>query len=298
MSVDLSAFFGEAGVLGAVVDGKWQATHGDEFTVENPADRSVLARVADATAEDVDGAVASARHAYDSVWRGTRPAERGRILSRVAAAIWREAGEFARLETLDTGKPLRQARSDVETAARYFDFYAGAADKIYGETIPGDGDYWTYTLREPYGVVAHITPWNSPISQMCRGIAPCLAAGNTVVVKPSEITPLSSLAAAPAVRRGGSAAGRLQRDRRPGRHHGRGAGGPPGRGAHRLHRFRTDGAGDPARGGRAHRRSESRTRRKVADDHPARRGSRPRPCRPGRWPSCVTRASRASPPRG
>ena len=196
MSVDLSAFFGEAGVLGAVVDGKWQATHGDEFTVENPADRSVLARVTDATAEDVEVAVASARHAYDSVWRGTRPAERGRILSRVAAAIWREAGEFARLETLDTGKPLRQARSDVETAARYFDFYAGAADKIYGETIPGDGDYWTYTLREPYGVVAHITPWNSPISQMCRGIAPCLAAGNTVVVKPSEITPLSSLAAA------------------------------------------------------------------------------------------------------
>ncbi len=196
MSVDLSAFFGEAGVLGAVVDGKWQATHGDEFAVENPADRSVLARVTDATAEDVDVAVASARHAYESVWRGTRPAERGRILSRVAAAIWREAAEFARLETLDTGKPLRQARSDVETAARYFDFYAGAADKIYGETIPGDGDYWTYTLREPYGVVAHITPWNSPISQMCRGIAPCLAAGNTVVVKPSEITPLSSLAAA------------------------------------------------------------------------------------------------------
>jgi acyl-CoA reductase-like NAD-dependent aldehyde dehydrogenase len=100
------------------------------------------------------------------------------------------------LETVDTGKPLSQSKSDVETSARYFEFYAGLADKIYGHTIPGDGDYWSYTMREPYGVVAHITPWNSPLSQMSRGVAPSLAAGNTVVVKPSEVTPLSTLVAA------------------------------------------------------------------------------------------------------
>jgi aldehyde dehydrogenase (NAD+) len=180
----------------AVVDGEWRPGGGEELTVENPADRSLLATLADATADDVDGAVRSARTAYREVWRVLGGPARGAILTAVAAAIRREADGLARLETLDTGKPLRQARSDVETAARYFAFYAGAADKVYGQTIPGEGDYWSYTLREPYGVVGHITPWNSPLSQMCRGIAPCLAAGNTVVVKPSEITPLSSLAAA------------------------------------------------------------------------------------------------------
>jgi aldehyde dehydrogenase (NAD+) len=185
-----------AQALGAVVDGSFQATHGETIVVENPADRTELARVVEATPDDVDAAVSSARRAYESVWRHVTPAERGRILFRIAAAIRAEADALARLETYDTGKPLRQARADVETAARYFEFYAGAADKIHGETIPPDGDYWTYTLREPYGVVAHITPWNSPVSQMCRGVAPCLAAGNVVVVKPSEITPLSSLAAA------------------------------------------------------------------------------------------------------
>jgi len=191
-----SPLLADAGALGAVVDGTFQTTHGEAIVVENPADRTELARVTEATLDDVDAAVASAKRAYASVWRGIAAAERGRILFRVANAIRREAEAFARLETYDTGKPLRQACADVETAARYFEFYAGAADKIHGETIPGDGTYWSYTLREPYGVVAHITPWNSPISQMCRGVAPCLAAGNTVVVKPSEITPLSSLAAA------------------------------------------------------------------------------------------------------
>jgi aldehyde dehydrogenase (NAD+) len=193
---DVAAYFASAVRLGAVIDGKEQSTAGEVLSVEDPARRIAIATVAEATDDDVDRAVASAHEAFRTTWRQVRPAERGRILARVAALLWREVPQLARLESLDTGKPLRQARSDVETAARYFDFYAGAADKIYGETIPGDGDYWSYTLREPFGVVAHITPWNSPISQMCRGIAPCLAAGNTVVVKPSEITPLSSLAAA------------------------------------------------------------------------------------------------------
>ncbi len=196
MDHDVAAYFDSNEALGAFIDGKSVSTSGELMSVEDPARGVPIATFTDAGADDVDRAVVSAHEAFRQSWRTIRPAERGRILARIAAMLWREAPGLARLESLDTGKPLRQARSDVETAARYFEFYAGAADKIYGETIPGDGDYWSYTLREPYGVVAHITPWNSPLSQMCRGVAPCLAAGNTVVVKPSEITPLSSLAAA------------------------------------------------------------------------------------------------------
>jgi acyl-CoA reductase-like NAD-dependent aldehyde dehydrogenase len=121
---------------------------------------------------------------------------RGRLLARMADTIREHADDLAVLETLDSGKPLAQARGDVETSARYFEYFAGVADKILGQTLPPMDGYWSYTLREPYGVVAHITPWNSPISQMCRGVAPCLAAGNTVVVKPSELTPLSTIATA------------------------------------------------------------------------------------------------------
>ncbi|HEX3590786.1 MAG TPA: aldehyde dehydrogenase family protein [Pseudonocardiaceae bacterium] len=189
-------FKGAGDPLGAVVDGAWSATGGDTVTVEDPATRAPLARFGDATESDVDNAVESAHRAYRNGWRDLGGVRRADILFAVADTIREHADALARLETYDTGKPLRQARSDVATAARYFAFYAGHADKIYGETIPGEGNYWSYTLREPYGVVAHVTPWNSPISQMCRGVAPSLAAGNTVVVKPSEITPLTSLVAA------------------------------------------------------------------------------------------------------
>ncbi len=177
-------------------NGSWHETGGERIPVEDPATLGEIATFGEATEQDVGLAVRAARRAYESAWRDIRGAARGRILARVAAALSRDAARLSRLEALDTGKPLRQARSDAETAARYFEFYSGVADKLYGSTIPGEGDYWSYTLREPYGVVAHVTPWNSPLSQMCRGVAPCLAAGNTVVVKPSEVAPLSSLAAA------------------------------------------------------------------------------------------------------
>jgi aldehyde dehydrogenase (NAD+) len=192
---DALEHFGFSEIASAFVGGSKLETRGERVSVEDPATERTIAVFADATDDDVAVAVASAKDAYVSTWRDTKGVVRSQILARIAAVLRREAPELARLETLDTGKPLRQARGDVETAARYFEFYAGAADKLYGQTIPGEGDYWSYTLREPYGVVAHITPWNSPISQMCRGVAPCLAAGNAVVVKPSEITPLSSLVA-------------------------------------------------------------------------------------------------------
>ncbi|UPJ79346.1 aldehyde dehydrogenase [Bradyrhizobium sp. 183] len=199
----LTRFFGTEAPRGAYLDGAARMTSGERIPVEDPSTTRILTEVAEATDAQVADAVASARRAFDTIWRDMRGPARATILFAIAAAIRAEAEHLAVLETLDTGKPLRQSRGDILYSARFFEFYAGVADKIYGETIPGEGDYWAYTLREPYGVVAHITPWNSPISLMCRGVAPCLAAGNTVVVKPSEIAPLSTLAAAALFTRAG-----------------------------------------------------------------------------------------------
>jgi aldehyde dehydrogenase (NAD+) len=161
-------------LTGAFIDGAAVPGNGDTFSIEDPASAKEIASLAEADAATVHDAVNSAQAAFSAWWK-LKGAARGRTLLAIASAIRRAADELAVLETVDTGKPLSQSKSDVETSARYFEFYAGVADKIYGETIPGDGDYWSYTLREPYGVVAHITPWNSPLSQMSRGVAPSLA---------------------------------------------------------------------------------------------------------------------------
>lgn len=184
--------------IGPFVDGEFLATSMEDtlLEVDDPASGRLLARVVDARPEAVDRAVASAEGAFRHDWSGRAPAERGRALAAVAAALREQAAPLSRLETLDTGKTLSQAKGDIETAARYFEFYAGAADKLLGETIPTRPDELVYTVREPWGVVGHVIPWNSPLSQMTRGVAPSLAAGNTVVVKPSELAPLTSLAAA------------------------------------------------------------------------------------------------------
>ncbi len=178
-----------------LIGGEWvEAASRETFETRDPATGEVVAAVPRAGAADVDRAVAAARRAVEGrAWRETTPAERGRILSRIAAGIRSRADELARLETLDTGKPLRQARTDVEVAARYFEFYAGAADKILGQVIPLGEGFLDYTLREPWGVCAQIIPWNYPIQIGARGIAPALAAGNAVVSKPAEETPLTAL---------------------------------------------------------------------------------------------------------
>lgn len=175
------------------VDGGWTTSPSRPYDVTDPADGARLAVAGHVTEEDLERAVAGAAATFARTWRPLRPRDRGRVLAACAAAIRDRAGDLARAETVDTGKPLSQARGDVEGAANYFEFYAGVADKLHGETIPLDGDHHAYTLREPFGVVAHVTPWNSPLGQGARGIAPSLAAGNTVVVKPSEMTPLSTL---------------------------------------------------------------------------------------------------------
>ncbi len=162
------------------------------FETTDPATGERIASVAEGTAADVDRAVGVAREAFEE-WRNVLPAERGRTLQRVAERIRDRSDELAELECRDQGKPVSQARGDVETAARYFEYYAGAADKLEGKSVPLGKDAVDFTERVPYGVSGQITPWNFPFSLAARGIAPALAAGNAVVVKPAPTTPLSTL---------------------------------------------------------------------------------------------------------
>ena len=171
-----------------------QASDGLTFDVFDPSSGDVLATVAKATKADVDRAVAAAHAALESkAWGGLAPAERGRIMLRIAQALRERAEELATLESRDNGKPLRQARTDVQVAARYFEFFAGIADKIMGETIPLGPGFLDYTIREPIGVSAQIVPWNYPIQIGARGVAPALAAGCAVVLKPSSEAPMTAL---------------------------------------------------------------------------------------------------------
>lgn len=171
------------------------SSSGEYREIRNPADATVLGEAPEAAVADVDAAVADAADGL-RVWTRMDPAERARVLARIAVVLRERKEEFAQLETLDNGKPITLARGDVEGSARYFEFFAGIADKINGLTIPLGSDYLSYTINEPYGVVAQILPWNAPLQQAARGLAPCLAAGNVAVVKPAEDTPFSTLALA------------------------------------------------------------------------------------------------------
>lgn len=183
---------------------------GQTYEDIDPSTGQVLAIVPRGTAADIDQAVEAARRAFESKpWSELAPAERGRIMLRIAALIRENAEELARLESMDNGKPLRQARTDVQVAARYFEFYGGVADKIMGTTIPLGPGFLDFTVREPMGVSGQIVPWNYPIQIGCRGIAPALAAGNTVVVKPSSEAPLTALRVAELALEAGLPAGVL-----------------------------------------------------------------------------------------
>ena len=168
------------------------AKSGETFDAIDPSTEQVLTPVARGYADDIDDAVAAAREAFRA-WRRVTPQERGRMLYRVARSLEERIDEFAELETLDTGKPLAHARGEISGCIGYLDYYAGAADKIHGETVPLGPDYLNYTVREPLGVTAHIVPWNVPLGMVCRSLAPALAAGNTAVIKPAEQTPLTAL---------------------------------------------------------------------------------------------------------
>ena len=164
---------------------------GEYLDTVDPATGDAFAAVAVADDTDVDRAVRAARDAFPA-WRDTDPAVRGRTLNRIAESIRDHADDLAAVESRDQGKPVSQARSDIVSAARYFEYYAGAVDKLEGTSVPVGTGQVDYTLREPYGVSAQIIPWNFPGNLFARGVAPALAAGNAAVVKPAPTTPLSA----------------------------------------------------------------------------------------------------------
>lgn len=180
---------------GLRIDGKASpALSGSTSLVLDPATNSPIAKVPSGAKEDVDAAVEAAQNAFEApTWHDLDPSKRGRLLWLLGQQVRDGFEELARLESLNVGKPLREAKGDVAYVYKLFEYYAGVADKIQGETIPVPGLRLDYTLREPLGVTAHIAPWNYPLLLACRGIAPALAAGNTVVLKPASLTPLTAL---------------------------------------------------------------------------------------------------------
>lgn len=177
------------------IGGSWVKPHsGRNYPVFNPALGQVLAHAPMGDSEDVKSAVDAAKRAFeDPAWRSIDPSKRGRILYKVSQILREKLGDFAKSETMNNGKPLGQAKGDIAMAARHFEYFAGLADKIQGNTIPVPGSRLDYTLKEPLGVTAHIVPWNYPLVMAARSIAPALAAGNTVVAKPASFTPITLL---------------------------------------------------------------------------------------------------------
>lgn len=170
------------------------AGSGRSFETLNPATGEVLAHVAEADAQDIDAAVRSSRAAFEGEWGQMRAADRGRLLLRLAELIQQNADELIRIESLNSGKPVSAIqRQDLPAVIDTLIYYAGMADKINGQVIPARSDALTYTIREPMGVVGAIVPWNFPLMIGMWKIAPALACGCTVVLKPAEITPLSAL---------------------------------------------------------------------------------------------------------
>src|SRR5271169_2954007 len=197
---NVEAFIGAPRQL--FIDGQWaDAASGKTFETPNPATSETLARVAEGDAADIDDAVRAARHALEhGPWGRMSPSARGRIIWRIGDLILEHLDELAQLESLDNGKPFAVARAaDVPLSADMFHYMAGWATKIEGNTIsisvpymPG-ANFHSYTLREPVGVVGQIVPWNFPLLMAAWKIAPALATGNTVVLKPAEQTPLTAL---------------------------------------------------------------------------------------------------------
>ncbi len=175
-------------ILNHFVNGKSVAPSEGAYTDKlDPRTGEVIAQVASGTKADVDAAVRAA-HAAFPAWRDMRPMDRGRIMLAMATAIRANIPKLAELESRETGKPLKQLPNELETTARYFEYYAGLVNIQHGETINVGAGLHSYTRREPFGVVGTILPWNVPLNQAARSISPAIAVGNTVVAKPSEDT--------------------------------------------------------------------------------------------------------------
>jgi len=171
-----------------LIGGRWQpASDGRTLDMISPSDGQAFASIARGARSDVDAAVVAARRAFEEgAWGRMTAVERGRLMAKLGEAILAHHEELAQLEARDCGKPMKQARADITAAARYFEFYGAAADKFHGETIPFLDGYMVTVLREPKGVTGHIIPWNYPAQMFGRSLAPALAMGNAVVMKPAE----------------------------------------------------------------------------------------------------------------
>jgi aldehyde dehydrogenase (NAD+) len=185
------------------------SSSGRTLPMIDPSDGNGYDEIQRGNADDVDQAVRAARRCYDSVWSKLSAAERGRLLMRLSHKVTEHAEELAMIEQRDCGKPTKQARADAAALARYFEFYAGACDKLHGETLPYQEGYSVFTWREPYGVVGNIIPWNYPMQIFGRSVGGALAAGNVCVVKPSEDACLSVLRVAQLAAEVGFPAGAL-----------------------------------------------------------------------------------------
>ncbi|MGF3024300.1 aldehyde dehydrogenase family protein [Methylobacterium aquaticum] len=190
------------------IGGAWT---GSEATlpVINPSHGQEMARIARGGAKEIDAAVKAGHAAMDGEWGRLDAASRGRLMLKLADLIRRDAEILAKMESEDVGKPLTLARNDAQVCARYFEYYGGAADKVHGETIPFQNGFTVMTVYEPHGVVGVIVPWNYPLQMTGRSVAPALAMGNAVVLKPAEDTSLSALHLAKLAAEAGFPAGSL-----------------------------------------------------------------------------------------
>ncbi len=179
-----------------LINGEWvEPASGKYYDGVNPTTGVPVARVAEGDAADVDRAVKAARVAFeDGPWSTMHPADRGRLVLKLGQLVQDNAQQLAEIDAVDAGKPVTNSlRVDIPAAVDCFEYYAGWADKIHGETVPVRGSMFTYLLRQPVGVVGQIIPWNFPVMMAAWKLAPALATGNTVVLKPAEQSPLSAL---------------------------------------------------------------------------------------------------------
>ena len=195
--------------LNYIANASLPSSSGRLIPVLDPSDGQPFDELQRSNGADIDSAVHAARQCMDSVWGKLSAAERGRLLMRLSQKVSEHAAELALLEQRDCGKPVKQARADVVALARYFEFYAGACDKLHGETIPYQDGYSVFTWREPHGVTGHIIPWNYPMQIFGRSVGGALAAGNVCVVKPAEDACLSLIRVAQLAAEAGFPAGAI-----------------------------------------------------------------------------------------
>jgi aldehyde dehydrogenase (NAD+) len=193
-----------------LIGNEWvRSAGGRTLPVVDPATGEVFAEIARGGAEDIDAAVKAARAAFEGAWGAIAPADRGRLLMKLSHLITVEGERLARIESRDVGKPFAQSQKDIAATARYFEFYAGACDKLAGEVLPYPAGYTVMALRVPLGVTGHIVPWNYPSQIFGRSVGAALAAGNACVLKPPEDASLALLEIANLAREAGFPAGAL-----------------------------------------------------------------------------------------